>query len=96
MLNGKERRLVMSLKCRSKLWRIQSFLFRRMLQSVFLTMEGRSGGIATSGPRPMISARLPVFDSESGTRRNRIWDVIQTNLGRRSLASLVDGLSGRW
>ena len=81
VLNGKERRLVMSLKCRSKLWRIQSFLFRRMLQSVFLTMEGRSGGITTSGPRPMISVRLPVFGSEPGTRRNRIRDVIRPPLG---------------
>ena len=118
VLNGKERRLVMWLKCRSKLWRIQSFLFQRMLQSVFLMMEGGDGGITISEPKPMISVRLPVFDSESGTRRNRIWDVIrpnlgrdttasgtwhdriwdvtQTNQGRRSLASLVDGLSGRW
>lgn len=87
VLNGKEWRLVLLLKCRSKLWRIQSFLFRRMLQSVFLTMEGGSGGIATSGPRPMISVRLPLFDSESGTRRNRIWDVTQPNLGRDATES---------
>ena len=87
MLNGKEWRLVMSLKCRSKLWRIQSFLFQRMLQSVFLMMEGGSGVITTSGPRPMISVRLPLFDSEPGTRRNRIWDVIRPNLGRDTIAS---------
>lgn len=48
-----------------------------MLQSVFLMMEGGSGGITTSGPRPMISVRLPVFDSESGTRRNRTWDGVR-------------------
>ena len=87
VLNGKERRLVMSLKCRSKLWRIQSFLFQRMLQSVFLTMEGRDGGITISGPRPMISVRLPVFDSESGTRHNRIRDVIRPPLGRDATES---------
>ena len=117
MLNGKEWRLVMLLKCRSKLWRIQSFLFQRMLQSVFLMMEGSDGGITISGLRLMISVRLPLFDSEPGTRRNRTWDETQPNLGRdatepgtrhnrtwdetqpnlgrRSLASLVDGLSGR-
>lgn len=87
VLDGKERRLVILLKCRSKLWRIQSFLFRRMLQSVFLTMEGGSGEITTSGPRPMISVRLPVFDSESGTRRNRIWDVTRPPLGRGATES---------
>lgn len=87
VLNGKEWRLAMLLKCRSKLWRIQSFLFRRMLQSVFLMMEGSDGGIATSGPRPMISVRLPVFDSESGTRHNRIWDVIRPPLGRDTTES---------
>lgn len=95
MLNGKEWRLVMLLKYRSKLWRIQSFLFQRMLQSVFLMMEGGDGGITISGLRLMISVRLPLFDSEPGTRRNRTWDETQPNLGRRSLASLVDGLSGR-
>ena len=95
MLNGKECRLVMLLKCRSKLWRIQSFLFRRMLQSVFLMMEGSDGGIAISGLRLMISVRLSLFGSEPGMRRNRTWDETQPNLGRRSLASLVDGLSGR-
>ena len=77
MLNGKEWRLVMLLKCRSKLWRIQSFLFQRMLQSVFLMMEGGDGGITISGLRLMISVRLPLFDSEPGTRRNRIWDGVR-------------------
>ena len=33
--------------------------------------------------------------TEPGTRRNRTWDVTRPNLGRRSLASLLDGLSGR-
>lgn len=87
VLNGKEWRLVMLQKCRSKLWRIQSFLFRRMLQSVFLMMEGGSGGITISGLRLMISVRLPLFDSEPGTRRNRIWDETQPNLGRDTTAS---------
>ena len=82
MLNGKEWRLVMLLKCRSKLWRIQSFLFWRMLQSVFLMMEGGDGGITISGLRLMISVRLPLFDSEPGTRRNRTWGETQPNLGR--------------
>ena len=82
MLNGKEWRLVMLLKYRSKLWRIQSFLFQRMLQSVFLMMEGGDGGITISGLRLMISVRLPLFDSEPGMRCNRTWDETQPNLGR--------------
>ena len=82
VLNGKEWRLVMLLKCRSKLWRIQSFLFWRMLQSVFLMMEGSDGGITISGLRLMISVRLPLFDSEPGMRRNRTWNETQPNLGR--------------
>ena len=49
---------------------------------MFLMMEGGDGGITISEPRPMISVRLPVFDSESGTKRNRIWDVIRPPLGR--------------
>ena len=53
-----------------------------MLQSVFLMMEGSDGGIAISGLRLMISVRLPLFDSEPGTRRNRTWDVARPNLGR--------------
>ena len=85
MLNGKEWRLVMLLKCRSKLWRIQSFLFQRMLQSVFLMMEGSDGGITISGLRFMISVRIPLFDSEPGTRRNRTWDETQPNLGRDAI-----------
>ena len=87
MLNGKEWRLVMLLKCRSKLWRIQSFFFQRMLQSVFLMMEGSDGGITISGIRLMISVRLPLFDSEPGTRRNRTWDETQPNLGRDATES---------
>ena len=87
MLNGKEWRLVMLLKCRLKLWGIQSFLFWRMLQSVFLMMEGSDGGIAISGLRLMISVRLPLFDSEPGTRRNRTWDETQPNLGRDTIES---------
>ena len=87
MLNGKEWWLAMLLKCRSKLWRIQSFLFQRMLQSVFLMMEGRDGGITISGLRLMISVRLPLFDSEPGTRRNRTWDETQPNLGRDTTES---------
>ena len=58
------------------------FLFWRMLQSVFLMMEGSDGGITISGLRLMISVRLPLFDSEPGTRRNRTWDETQLNLGR--------------
>ena len=53
-----------------------------MLQSVFLMMEGSDGGITISGLRLMISVRLPLFDSEPGTRRNRTWDETQPNLGR--------------
>ena len=53
-----------------------------MLQSVFLMMEGGDGGITISGLRLMISVRLPLFDSEPGTRRNRTWDVARPNLGR--------------
>ena len=77
----------MLLKCRSKLWRIQSFLFRRMLQSVFLMMEGSDGGIAISGLRLMISVRLSLFGSEPGMRRNRTWDETQPNLGRDATES---------
>ena len=33
--------------------------------------------------------------TEPGTWHDRTWDETQPNLGRRSLASLVDGLSGR-
>lgn len=87
MLNGKEWRLVILLKCRSKLWRSQSFLFQRMLQSVFLMMEGSDGGITISGLRLMISVRLPLFDSEPGTRRNRTWDETQPHLGRDTTES---------
>ena len=87
VLNGKEWRLAMLLKCRSKLWGIQSFFFQRMLQSVFLMMEGSDGGITISGLRLMISVRLPLFDSEPGTRRNRTWDETQPNLGRDTTES---------
>ena len=45
-------------------------------------MEGSDGGITISGLRLMISVRLPLFDSEPGTRRNRTWDETQPNLGR--------------
>lgn len=53
-----------------------------MLQSVFLMMEGRDGGITISRLRLMISVRLPLFDGEPETRRNRTWDETQPNLGR--------------
>ena len=54
--------------------------------SVFLMMEGSDGGITISGLRLMISVRLPLFDSEPGTRRNRTWDETQPNLGRDATA----------
>lgn len=58
-----------------------------MLQSVFLMMEGSDGGITISGLRLMISVRLPLFDSEPGTRCNRTWDETQPNLGRDATES---------
>lgn len=44
-------------------------------------VECSDGGIAISGLRLIISVRLPLFDSEPGTRRNRTWDETQSNLG---------------